>query len=72
MENLVLLGKVWGFAKYHHPVVTAGQVNWDYELFHVLPKVLAAPDRGAATAAISEWLAKLDPIGACGVILVTV
>ena len=65
VENLVLLGKVWGFAKYHHPAVTAGEVNWDWELFRVLPEVLQSADRVAATTALSQWLAKFDPIPAC-------
>jgi hypothetical protein len=50
IENLVTLGKVWGFLKYHHPVVMAGQRHWDYELFRIVPAVLAAPDHAAANA----------------------
>src|SRR5205823_5094475 len=30
IENLALLGKVWGFLKYHHPSVVSGQRHWDY------------------------------------------
>ncbi len=55
VENLALLGRVWGFLKYHHPKVTAGQLNWDYELFRVAPKVLAASDRAAVIEAIATW-----------------
>ena len=61
VENLVLLGKVWGFVKYHHPRVAAAQLNWDYELFRALPSVLAAADRSQAASAIATWL---DRIGA--------
>ncbi len=62
VEHLVTLGKVWGFVKYRHPRVTAAQVHWDYELFRVLPRVLAVKDRAGANAAIDAWLAKLgDP-----------
>src|SRR5262249_40860916 len=32
IDNLALLGRVWGFLKYHHPRVTAGEKHWDYEL----------------------------------------
>lgn len=42
VARLALLGKVWGFLKYHHPRVTGGELHWDYELFRVLPKVFAA------------------------------
>lgn len=61
VENLALLGKVWGFVKYHHPRVTAGKLHWDYELFRVLPSVLKARDRREATRALSKWL---DRVGA--------
>jgi len=62
VENLALLGRVWGFAKYHHPSITSGDVNWDYELFRVLPGVLEAPDRASACEVMSGWLAALgDP-----------
>ncbi|MGH7724345.1 MAG: S41 family peptidase [Candidatus Eiseniibacteriota bacterium] len=65
IANLVTLGKVWGFVKYHHPRVTAAQLHWDYELFRVLPDVLAARDRAAAQAAIDRWLAKIGDPPAC-------
>lgn len=41
-ENLALLGKAWGFLKYYHPQIAAGNVNWDYALFRILPSYLAA------------------------------
>jgi hypothetical protein len=50
IDNLALLGKVWGFLKYHHPAVTSGTRHWDYDLFRVLPAILAARDRDAASA----------------------
>ena len=37
IANLALLGKVWGFLKYHHQSVIAGKYHWDYELLRVLP-----------------------------------
>lgn len=65
VENLALLAKVWGFAKYHHPRVVDGSRNWDYDLFRALPAVLAAPDRGTATAALVAWLDGLGPVPPC-------
>jgi hypothetical protein len=47
-------------------VVTAGMRHWDYELFQVLPKVIAATDRNTANAVILEWLRRLGDIPACG------
>jgi C-terminal processing protease CtpA/Prc len=64
-ENLVVLGKVWGFAKYHHPAITNGTVDWDAELLRVMPSVLAANSQAAATTAISKWLGELGPPPAC-------
>ena len=64
-ENLVLLGKVWGFLKYHHPRVTAGEIHWDYELFRVLPSVLKAKDRREATRALVKWLDRVGKPEAC-------
>jgi C-terminal processing protease CtpA/Prc len=59
VDNLVLLGKVWGFAKYHHPDIAGGRVDWDAELRRILPSLLRA--RGpVATTAIARWLASLD------------
>jgi C-terminal processing protease CtpA/Prc len=60
IRNLATLGKVWGFLKYHHPLVTAGQRHWDYDLFRVLPGVLAAKDGSTASAAILKWIAALE------------
>jgi C-terminal processing protease CtpA/Prc len=65
IENLALLGKVWGFLKYYHPQVTAGKLHWDYELFRILPAVLAAPDRVAVRAVLLKWMDGLGPVEAC-------
>jgi hypothetical protein len=65
VANLAMLGKVWGFLKYHHPLVTAGKRHWDYELFRVLPRVLAAADANAARSAVNQWIAALGPLPAC-------
>jgi C-terminal processing protease CtpA/Prc len=66
IANLALLGKVWGFLKYHDPLITAGKRHWDYELFRILPRVLAAPDAPAARSAINQWIAGLGPVPPCG------
>lgn len=66
IANLATLAKVWGFLKYHHPKVTSGQLHWDFELFRVLPRVLAAPDRAAANDVLMNWVEALGAIGAQG------
>ena len=65
IDNLTTLGKVWGFLKYHHPAVASGTKHWDYELFRVLPDVLASGDRKAANAALLKWIDGLGPIAPC-------
>jgi C-terminal processing protease CtpA/Prc len=65
VESLQRLGRVWGFVKYHHPRVTGGEVNWDYELFRVLPSILAAEDRATVERSLTEWLTAMGEVGAC-------
>ena len=64
-DNLTTLGQVWGFLKYHHPAVTSGSKHWDYELFRILPRVLAARDRTGGNAAVSTWVSTLGAISPC-------
>ncbi len=68
VDNLVTLGKVWGFLKYHHPWVTNGNGNWDFELFEVLPEVLDAQDTDEGIDAILAWCEAIgmpDPCDRC-------
>ena len=57
IENLAMLGKVWGFLKYHHPAVTTGSRHWDYDLLRVLPAVLAARDQTRAPSCCATGFA---------------
>ena len=66
IANLAMLGRVWGFLKYHHPAITAGKRHWDYDLFRVLPRVLSAPDVAAARSAVLAWVTSLGAVPACG------
>jgi C-terminal processing protease CtpA/Prc len=65
IDNLVTLGKVWGFLKYHHPQITSGQRQWDYDLFRILPAILNAQDRPTANAALLRWTESLGSIAPC-------
>ena len=65
VDNLAMLGKVWGFLKYHHPLVTAGKRHWDYELFRIMPRVLAAADAPAARSVVRQWVASLGDVPGC-------
>jgi hypothetical protein len=65
IDNLTTLGKVWGFLKYHHPLVRAGTRHWDYDLFRIMPAVLAAADRRAGNGVLHKWVSDLGPIAEC-------
>ena len=62
IDNLVALGKVWGFLKYHHPAITSGQRHWDYTLFEVLPVLLQARDRAAGNAVLMKLTQSLGEL----------
>ena len=63
--DLALLGKVWGFLKYHHPGIGKGQLNWDYSLFRLLPKYLATKTNQQRNALLLQWIDTLGIIGPC-------
>lgn len=56
VDNLDLLGRVWGFLKYHHPTISKGAYNWDYELFRMLPGYLQASDNKQRDAYLNKWI----------------
>src|SRR5512138_3027534 len=65
-ESLVLLGRVWGFVKYHHPRFVVDGANVDSALMAAFPRVMTAPSADAARDSIAAWV---DGIGAprpCG------
>jgi C-terminal processing protease CtpA/Prc len=58
-NDLFVLGKIWGFLKYYHPNVAAGEFDWDVELFKILPKILEAKSTQERDAVITEWITDL-------------
>jgi C-terminal processing protease CtpA/Prc len=65
IDNLAVLGRVWGFVKYYHPAVARGDYNLDAELVRVLPKVLAAKDLQARSEVLGAWVTSLGPVPIC-------
>jgi C-terminal processing protease CtpA/Prc len=61
-DNLVLLGKIWGFLKYHHPSVAASNLNWDFELFRILPKILATATNAERDKVLATWIDNLGTV----------
>ncbi len=62
IENLEILGKVWGFLKYYHPEVAKGNYNWDYELFRVLPQIADARNKKERNKLFNSWIDKYGEI----------
>lgn len=56
LDNMLVLAKVWGFVKYYHPEIAKGNVQWDHELFRVMPKVLQAGNTSERNTVLLNWL----------------
>lgn len=65
IDNLAITARVWGFLKYHDPVVTSGKRNWDADLLRIIPEVLAARSRAQSNASLMKMIDTLGPIEAC-------
>ena len=65
INDLELLGRIWGFLKYHHPEVGKGNYNWDYELFRMLPEYLKITDHAKRDEFLLSWIEKYGEIPTC-------
>lgn len=65
ISNLELLGKIWGFLKYHHPEIAKGNYNWDYELFRILPEYLKAKNNQERDKILTSWIGKYGNLSPC-------
>ena len=65
VQHLSLLGKVWGFLKYYHPSIAAGNYNWDYELLRVLPAYLKVADAVERDALLVSWINGFGVVARC-------
>jgi hypothetical protein len=63
--SLVLLGRVWGFAKYHHPRFAVSGADVDSALFAAVPRVLAAPSAASGRDSVAAWLDAVGPPPPC-------
>ncbi|WP_419212721.1 S41 family peptidase [Maribacter sp. X9] len=64
-ENLEVLGRVWGFLKYHHPEIAEGNYNWDYELFRFLPKYIKAENTIERDKRLVDWIDLFGQVKEC-------
>ncbi len=65
IDNLALLGRVWGFLKYHHPAIAQGKYNWDYELFRFLPQYVKVTSSKQRDALLLQWIEQLGMVKLC-------
>lgn len=55
LRNLEVLGRVWGFVKYHHPAFSDDRYDLDFELFELLPQVADAT-AAARNEILASWI----------------
>ncbi|GHT66301.1 hypothetical protein AGMMS50239_27560 [Bacteroidia bacterium] len=65
IDDLELLGRIWGFLKYHHPAIAKGNYNWDYELFRILPDFLKTNDNRKRDEILLKWINKYGKVTTC-------
>lgn len=63
-ETLFKLCKIWGFAKYYHPQVASGKIDWDSELFKIMPKLLNEKEQKQVDKFIYQWINGLGEVEA--------
>jgi len=59
LDNLELLGHIWGALKYYHPEIARGNYNWDYELFRIIPELVNVKNRRIRDQLLIEWIKSL-------------
>lgn len=62
VQHLKALGLIWGFLKYHHPAIAAGQYNWDDELFRILPQIVSSPNEQERDKILVAWIKGLGEV----------
>lgn len=65
IENASVLGKVWGFLKYHHPQIASGNYNWDYELFRYMQPIITSKTSSERDQKILTWIQKYGKLKPC-------
>ncbi|WP_194086713.1 S41 family peptidase [Maribellus luteus] len=65
IQNLALLGKIWGFLKYHHPEVGKGKYDWDDELFQILPEYINVNSTRYRDKALLRWIERYGELPEC-------
>jgi carboxyl-terminal processing protease len=61
-DRLFYLCKAWGFAKYHHTGIAAGNINWDDELFKAIHGAKYAPTNEGFNDSVQLILENAGPM----------
>lgn len=65
VDHLFVLGKLWGFLKYHHPAIAKGKFNWDKELADIIPATMAARNKQQRSDTLLAWINRLGDVPNC-------
>lgn len=65
IRDLSLLGKIWGFLKYHHPIIARGKFNWDFELFKIMPQIVTCSNKNLRDKILIDWIESFGQIDTC-------
>ena len=58
-DKLAITSKIWGFLKYYHPEIGKGKINWDEQLFKILPKIKNAKNKQELSITYLNWINSL-------------
>ncbi len=61
-DHLELLGHIWGFLKYHHPIVAKGGFNWDFELLDILQTYTKTTGTIQRDEVLINWINSLGDV----------
>lgn len=64
-QKLESLCKVWGFLKYYHPNVAAGNINWDQQLFQKINELEKINNKTELNNLYSQWIDSLGKVDIC-------
>ncbi|RZK42855.1 MAG: hypothetical protein EOO90_05895 [Pedobacter sp.] len=59
IKKIALFGRIWGFLKYHHPGAYSGNLNWDFELFRLMPKIMSTKSAKEQDDVYIAWIKQL-------------
>ncbi|MDH8700858.1 hypothetical protein M2138_000192 [Dysgonomonadaceae bacterium PH5-43] len=62
IKKLIATGQLWGFLKYHHPSVAAGEYDWDAEFINIINQIDSINDELQWKTILNNWVFSLPDI----------